>query len=367
MTTVMHVIPGLGAGGAETVLTNLVTADRAGPPEAVVVDLLGGSGADNAARIREAGVPVHALGLSGALSAGKVVRALTRLIGEISPDVIQGWMYYGDLFAAWALRRSGRRGATRLYWGVRCSDMDVSRYGWTLRTVIKLCARASGYPDAVIANSETGRSVHRRLGYSPRVFGVIPNGVDLDRFKPDPESRDRLSATLPIQAGKPLVVTAARVDPMKDYETFLAVVDRLPQVQFVAVGSGTEHLPARPNLAAPGVWRDMPTLFAAADLAVSASAFGEGFSNAIAEAMACAAPVAATDVGDAAAIIGETGVIVPPRDPDALSVAVGALLAESSDARRARGTAARDRIAEHYALGRMVAAFDALHRNGELP
>ncbi len=196
---------------------------------------------------------------------------------------------------------------------------------------------------------------------------MIENGIDCARFKPDHEAKRRLAARLGFDPGRPLVVTAARVDPMKDYETYLGMLDRAPEIQAIAVGKGTEQLPDRSNLIAPGSWRDMPELFAAADLVISSSAYGEGFSNAIAEAMACATPAVATDVGDAARIVGDTGLVVPPRDPDAMAAAATSLLGESVAARGARGEAARARIEHRFSLARTVAAFDRLHKCGESP
>ena len=69
--------------------------------------------------------------------------------------------------------------------GVRCSDLDMARYGGQLARVIRLCAWLSRLPGAVVANSVAGRAVHRRLGYRAAAFPVIDNGIDTKHFRPD--------------------------------------------------------------------------------------------------------------------------------------------------------------------------------------
>lgn len=361
---VLHVIGGLGVGGAERMLTALVAAPRPQPHPQAVADLFQGGAL--AAEIRAAGVAVHEFGLGGPLGVPRAVMALARLIRALRPAVVQTWMYYADLIGLWALERSGRRRETRLYWGIRCSDMDQSRYGRALRWTIAAAARRSGRPDAVIANSYAGRAFHRELGYAPRAFGVIPNGIDTQRFRPDPEARRRVRAEIGIADDAFVAVHAARVDPMKDHAALAALAGLCPELVFLAAGKDTETLAGPPNLRRLGLRADMPALFAAADAVLSTSAFGEGFSNVLAEGMASGLPAVATDVGDARPILGATGMVAPPRDPPALAAALKRLAA-APDERRALGAAARARIEERFALARCVAAFDSLHCNGTLP
>ena len=362
---ILHVIGGLGVGGAERMLAALVTAARAAPHRQIVVDLIGGGAL--APEIRTAGVEVRELGLAGPLSVPRVIAALARIVREAQPAAIQSWMYYADLLSLWALDRSGRRKATRLYWGVRCSDMDQSRYGAALRWTIRACARRANRPDAVVANSYAGRAFHQRLGYAPRAFPVIPNGVDTARFRPDEAARQRVRAELGLDGGTFVAIHAARVDPMKDHATLAALAALRPGIVFLAAGKGTEALARPGNLRGLGIRADMPALYAAADCVLSTSAFGEGFPNVIAEGMAAGLPAVATDVGDARMIVGETGIIVPPRDAPALAAALDAIAGAASGERAPRAAAARARIEERFSLARCVAAFDALHRDGVLP
>ncbi len=361
---VLHVITGLETGGAESQLAAMVTAERPDRPDQRVVSLLppGTVGDD----LTAAGVAVESLGMQRRVLDPRGIFRLVGILDRFRPDAIQSWMYHADLVATGAWRLCGGRRRPRLFWGVRCSDMDVRHYGTRLRLVIRLCARLASLPDAIVANSEAGRRVHQDLGYRPRRFVVIENGIDCGRFRPDPLVRAAVRAELGIADETPLLVHAARVDPMKDHDTLLAALERLPEAKVLCVGSGTETLPDRPNLVRLGRRADMPRLYAAGDVVISSSAFGEGFSNALAEGMATGLPAVATDVGDALRIVGDAGRVVPARDPNALAEAVRDLLARPPDARAALGVAARDRIVGAFSRARAVAAFDALHR-GEDP
>ncbi len=366
--TILHVIPGLGTGGAEHALAALVTAKRKQPISQIVVDLLS-SASDSALTeaIRAAGIPVHQFGGRTVLDFPVVLFRLARLIRQVRPLAVQSWLYYADLASLWGLALSGQRATTRLYWGIRSSDMNQNHYRRALGWTIQACAKLSARPDAVVANSYAGRDAHRAMGYAPRAFPVIPNGIDTRQFRPDPATRTRMRKQLRIPDGKSVVIHVGRVDPMKDHGTLIAVAMALPDVHFIMAGSGTEKLGVPPNVTALGLRRDMPDLYAAADLLLSTSIFGEGFPNVVAEAMACGVPIVATKVGDSRRIVGDTGVIVSPRQFPAMVAAITGILAEKGAKRRARASAARKRVEKHYSLDRAVRSFDALHLLGKLP
>ena len=374
---VMHVITSLDVGGAETVLTRLVTGDSAGPVSHRVVSLK--SGGALRANLEEAGVPVHGLGIE---RIGNVLGGLVRLVRIIrleKPAVVHGWLYHAALLATLALALSGRRSRTRLVWGVRCSDMDMRRYAWSARCVVKPLPFLSSKTDLVTYNSEAGRAVHERMGYRPPRYRVVPNGIDVDRFRPRPNERSAVRAEMGLGHEHFVVGMCARVDPMKDHDNFVKAAVVLaaiaPEARFVLVGAGTGRQGSRLDrmIAASGIGerfvrlgqrRDIGRVHAALDVATLSSAFGEGFSNVLAEAMACGVPCVATDVGDSASIVGDTGLVVPPRDAEALAAGWDRLRREGCDRRVELGTAARQRVASRYGLAAMMETHRALY--GEL-
>jgi glycosyltransferase involved in cell wall biosynthesis len=355
---VLHVITGLQTGGAERMLANLCVANhRAGHAPVVVALCPGGSQYE---RLCAAGVRTLSLGMTRGVPSLPGLIRLARLIRDEAPDVVQSWMYHADLYALFALWLSGRCPRTRLYWGIRCSDMDFRRYRLALRITVRICALLSRFADGIVVNSQAGMRVHRRLGYDVRRMTAIDNGFDVERFRPDAAARAAMRRALGLAQDTFVVGCVARFDEMKDFPTLSAALDRLDGVTCIAVGKDTEALGNIKGLIPLGERDDVPGLLNAFDLLVSASAFGEGFSNAIGEAMATGLPVVATDVGDAARILGDAGRVVPPRDPAALADAIASLKADAA-ARLTMGRAARRRIEQHFSLQRSLDAFETLY------
>ncbi len=365
---VTHLITDLDVGGAERMLAKLVAGtDPARVRHAVISLLPPGS---TAAEIAAAGCPVASLDMRrGRLAPGALIR-LVGLLRADRPDVLQSWLYHADLMGTIAGRIAR---VPTIAWNLRCSDMDLSLYPRSTTLVVRALALLSRLPDVVIANSEAGRAAHKALGYRPRRWEIIPNGFDIGLFRPDLGARGSLRAELGLAPDTKLIGMLARFDPMKDHATFLAAAARLAHanagVHFVLAGRGIEPanvaLAGEPALAGRlhllGERADSARILAALDLATLSSAFGEGCPNVVGEAMACEVPCVATDVGDAARMIGETGRVVPPRDPAALAAAWAETLALSATDRAALGAAARSRIAEGYSLAAVRERYTALY------
>src|SRR5262245_31910777 len=355
---VLHIIPGLGIGGAERMLTSLVTAKRGTTIRQRVVNLMKDGAFSE--QIRAAGIPLYELDLKATTAPTAVLR-LASLIRQISPHAIQSWLYYGDLISMAALYLSGRRRQTCLYWGVRCSDITRSGYSARLRLSIAACARLSRFTDGVVANSFAGQRDHLKIGYAPPKFVVIPNGIDTSQFRPESGLRMRVRAELNIPDGSVFVIHVGRVDEMKDHATFMKVAAAMPEIRFAAIGRGTETLQVPPNVMRLGARGDMPAIYSAADYLISTSVFGEGFPNVVAEAMATGVPAIGTDVGDAREIIGDTGFVVAPASSADIVESLRRLVKEPEVRRKERAAMCRDRILINFSLDRAVASFDALH------
>jgi len=366
-TRLLHVITGLGTGGAERALVRLVLSQPPAARPVAVVSLA--SGGRYAEILRQGGIEVIELGMRPGLPSPAGLLRLIRAIRRLAPDIVQSWMYHADLAALVALALSGRWRRTRLYWGVRCSDMDLSKYPFGTGLVVRLCAKLSGLPTAVAANSASGRDHHRRIGYRPRIFAVVDNGIDPAPFAPDADARREVRTEFGIADETVAIAMLARVDPMKDHAGFLSAFARLRGATALLIGTDTETLAETPGIHRLGERRDIPRLLAACDILVSSSAFGEGFSNAIIEGMAAGLAVVATDVGDSRRILGDAGEIVPPRDPAALAAALQGLI-DDPERRRALGAAARRRVETDFSLARTRqawAAFYAGEKDAEEP
>ena len=366
MATILHLITGLETGGAEGMLMRLLLRADRGRFRPVVVSMT-----DNGTigpLLIEAGIDVRSLGLTRGRADPRGVLRLRRILRDQRPALVQTWLYHADLLGL-IVRQLGY--APHLLWNLRCTETIEAGL------VRKLSAWFSQIPDLVIVNSSAGMGLHQRLGYRPRRWALIPNGFDLQQLRPDPAARQAVRAELGIDRAAVAVGLPARFHPMKDHRTFLAAAARLaanrPDLVFVLIGPditaanpaladavGALGLSGRVRLL--GNRHDMRRIYPALDIVALSSAYGEGFPNVIAEAMSCAVPCVATDVGDAAEIIGSTGAVVPPRDAAALAAALERLIAAGPEQRRALGQQARRRIVDNYDLDDIVRRYEALYQ-----
>jgi glycosyltransferase involved in cell wall biosynthesis len=318
----------------------------------------------------KAGVAVRCLGKRSRWDLAGPVSRLIAAIRSERPDVVHGYLTAGNLLAEVA--RLFSRGAVTV-WGLRASDMDLRPYGAFVRAAAALEKLASPLADRIVANSEAGRRHVARVGFPEARLRFIPNGIDTREFRPDPVAGQRARSEWGIEPEQKLVGLVGRLDPMKDHPTFLRagaiLLERLPAARFVCVGDGPRDYAERLRLLAAslgfgerllwaGARSDMTAVYNALDLLCSASCWGEGFPNVVGEAMACGIRCAATDVGDSARIVGDTGVIVSPGDPGRLARAIeDSLLRDENEAQRLRR---RRRIVEEFGVEALVARTERL-------
>jgi glycosyltransferase involved in cell wall biosynthesis len=368
---VMHVITGLSTGGAETMLLKLLSA-ASGSMEHVVVSL--GDEGTIGTRIAALGVPVHCLGLRRNSPNPFRVLSILPLSRRIGPQLIQGWMYHGNLMASMAAL--ALRHKPPVLWNIRQTVYDLRRERWLTAKFIRLGARLSSRPAAIIYNSQTSATQHESLGYGAEKRVIIPNGFDCQLLRPDEAARKAVRTELGIADDTVLVGLVARYHAMKDHVGFLqaaAMIARsYPQTRFVLAGAGVSS--TQPELVKAiqqnklwdcvmllGERSDIPRLNNAFDIGCSASAWGEGFSNSMGEAMACGVPCAVTDVGDSAYIVADTGLVAPPRAPEALAKAIAGLIEIGRSGRQQLGTKARQRIETEFSLPAIVRRYEGLY------
>jgi glycosyltransferase involved in cell wall biosynthesis len=301
-------------------------------------------------------------------------RRLRRIIGDYRPDLIQGWMYHGNLAATVGARLAGFEGP--VLWNVRHSLHDMRHEKPVSRVIIRLNAWLSGRPRAIVFNSLTSIDQHQAIGFAADRCVFVPNGVDCSLNRPQPELRGEVRAELGIAPDVPLIGMIARYHPQKDPVNLLnalAIIKKcLPDIRLIIAGERFDQ-DARPVLAAIaelgleghvqllGRRSDVPRLLAAIDVVAMPSAWGEGFPNAIGEAAAAGVPSVATDIGDAARVVGDGGRVVPPRDPEALASALTDILSMDPGERRRLGEAARRHVTSHFELDVIARRFAALH------
>lgn len=316
-------------------------------------------------RLRKLKVRVHVLDGRGRFAGPKLMHRTRTIARRLMPEVVLGWMYDGNLAAWWAARGC----SARLIWNIRHSIADFHRERRGVRMTVRANAWLSRSPEIIIFNSHAAAAQHAMLGFSADAMTVIPNGFDTNSFTPSPDERRRVRTELRIPDNAFVVGKIARYHPMKDHAGFLnaarRVSEQVPEAHFLLAGRGVDEKNERLKSAIEeldigsqvhllGERADVRALNAALDAAVSASAWGEAFSNAVGEALSCGVPVVATDVGDSRLIVGDAGYVVPPGDPEAIAQCLITLYEAGPDRRRSIGRIGRERVQKQYSIERMV-------------
>jgi glycosyltransferase involved in cell wall biosynthesis len=304
----------------------------------------------------EAGVRIRPLNKRGRWDVLNFLFRLMKVMREERPDILHS--YLTDLVTV--ILKPVLPG-TKVVWGIRVSNIDYRDYDWLVWVCSKLECWVSRFADAIISNSHAGRDYHVALGYPAEKTVVIPNGIDTGRFHPNPRARDRIRREWGITEHEILIGLV----PMKDHPSFLNVAASLVQerkdIRFVCVGDGPvdyrlslQELTKTLGLAGYVIWAgarsDVADIYNALDLLVSSSAYGEGFSNVLGEAMACGVPCVVTKIGDSAWVVGPSGTIVPPNDPEAMADAMGRMVT----APRPDPMTIRQRILDHFSIETLV-------------
>lgn len=357
---VMHVITGLNQGGAENVLCRVVEARR-NVCDFHVVSMM--DDGDYGAKLRGMGVTVTALGMArGVPSLGALLK-LRKVMKDWKPDVVQTWMYHADLLGGLAAKTTGVK---RIVWGIRHSSLNLKLDSRKTVMIARLNALLSRWiPDAIVSCSERAAALHKKLGYKADILSVIPNGYPLDEFKPDEEKRKAFREKLGITPQTAVFGNASRFDPQKDHaglinafglfkksrpysDILLLLCGRNVDEKNMVLAMEIRESGTTGSVKLLGKQSDMPGFMNALDYLVLSSSHGEAFPNVLAEAMACGKPCISTDVGDAGDIIGNTGWLVPPSEPETLAYAMLEALRESEKSLKSRKLAARERVVHHY-------------------
>jgi glycosyltransferase involved in cell wall biosynthesis len=367
---VLHIITGLNIGGAEMNLLKLLSALDSNAFSQEVISLSGPGVL--LPRIEALGVPVHPFQTTAKFPNPAALLRLSRLIRHSSPHIVQTWMYHADLLGGLAARLAGKK----VVWGIRTTD--VTRIKRSTRSVVRLNRWLSHtVPEKIVCVAQASRSAHEKMGFDGSKMVVIPNGFNLAQFRPDPRQYERFRAEHSIPASTPLVGMVARYHPVKDFHSFILAAAQIrvhqPTVRFVLVGEGVDssntelrswierqRLPDNVLLLGPRT--DVPDLLPAFDLLVSAS-LREGFPQVVGEAMSCGVPCVVTGVGDSALLVGDTGRVVPPAQPEGLAAACLDILTLPPAERHRLSLAARGRIEAQYNIHEIAQQYASLYQS----
>ena len=363
--SVIHIITGLGSGGAERSLFSLLSGPCGTAFRHTVVSLT--SDGTYGAKLRDFGIPVTSLDLKR--MPWKLL-SLPSFIRLQNADIVQGWMYHGNLAAFFSSSRD-----VRLLWNVRHGLEDIYREKQTSKWVIQANAMISARADKVIFNAEVSRKQHIAIGFSQANTQVIANGFDTNLFRFRASGRARIRKECNINDDALVVGHLGRFHPIKDHDTFLTagreLLTSIPQTHLLLAGSGVEisspffrdNIPEslRTRVHLLGDRGDIPDILSAMDVFVQSSK-AEGFPNVLGEAMSAGRACVATDVGDSALVLGDAGRIVASRNPSMLERSIRDILTDP-DYRAALGELARAKVLREFPIERTTDTYIELYRS----
>lgn len=373
MPSIVHVIIGLGSGGAEGTLRKLCSLDET---NSHVVISLTDSGFHGPV-LRQSGMHVHCMGLRW-WNLIHVIRKIRSLRCVNEADILTAWMphaiFLSPLLIPWG-------NPTKLVLNLRASSYGrpfLSTARHTMLAIWGLFFRK--VVDAVIVPGKKTREAHHSLGVSKEKIAIIHNGFSSQMI---PSGQKHTVApqrrqNLPGQSGSTLKLGMfARWHPQKNHAGLLKSLFVFSKIggdfTLILAGAGMDarNKPLTGLIEKYGLERrvellgNLDSIEDAAnriDVHVMPSAFGEAFPNAVAESMLHSVANIVTDVGDSAYLVGPTGWVVEPNDLDALLGALQSAAAPDTDLMQ-KGHAARERIIELFPIERMVRSYSDLYLN----
>lgn len=353
---------GLNCGGAEMQVFHLAKGLRARGWETAVVSMLsGGSMAD---QFREAGIPLHELGMRRSISDPRSILRLRKIIRKFRPDVVHSHMVHANLLAR----------VTRLVcpMPVLIATIHSVTEGRRWTEIAYRVTDSIGDLTTIICNAAAERYV--QVGSVPaHRLQVVVNGLPVEQFRPDPQSRAIIRQQLGIH-DEFVWLAVGRFEPPKDYSNLINAVARVAAQGnvFLIAGDGPlrsdiEKLASKLNVSDRfrflGIRKDVPALMAAADGYVMSSAW-EGLPMVLLEAASAGLPIVATNVGGNGEVVRDeiSGYLVAPSDPAALASAMQQMERARPSARIAMGLAGRDFVVKNYSLSSVLDEWESIYQ-----
>jgi len=360
-------ITGLGQGGAETMLYRLLSNMDNNRFENIVISMT--DKGVFAEKIEHLGIPVYCLNMKRNLSSIVAIWRYHRLLKKHHPDIVQAWMYHANAFAMMARFFLSKH---QVIFNIRRSLDNKTNLKWLTRCALKFNAWLSPWAVAVIYNSQWSQMQHQQTGFCADNAVYIPNGFDLNVFKPSEVIYKKFRVKHHLNECSKIVGMIARFHSDKNHQGFVEVAKRIADsansesVFFVLAGKGC-HINNQPLLE----WiknahlEDRFILLGSVESIQVLPAFDvylstswvEGFPNVIGEAMACGVPCVATDVGDTKMIVSTHGYTVAAGQYDELAQQVIFLLKEAGSAQENR----RQSVTDRYDLSKTVAYYEQLY------
>ncbi len=362
---VTHLIIGLGKGGAETMLYQILRHRTDGDVVHRVISL--GMGDYYEEKIKALQIPLTVL----PLKKKPICTFLEIRKAAKTADTLCCWMYHANFFGY--LATLGVRNLKRV-WCIRHSNLDPKHNSRLTLLINRFCSKVSGKIDSIVYNGQEARLAHEQIGYAQAKGIVLDNGCDLKEFSPQSGAREQIGKELGIAADKKIVLSVARYAPIKDIPTFVRAFGKIhrqmPNTVAVMCGQGINAenaqlmqlwqengLQIQKDVFALGLRHDIGTLMSAGDVYILHSA-GEAFPNTLIQAMACGALAVTTDVGDARRILANDSLVANTGDDKAIAKAALTLLQADKETQEKISATNRTTVATKFDIQVVVQEYE---------
>lgn len=366
---ILHVISSLQVGGCEKILYEICKNDHL---NSHVVVCLSGEG-KYTSKITKLNIEVYSLKINikkNFLSIFNFFRLL-KILYSVRPHAVQTWMYHADFLGGIAAKIANIK---KIFWNIRSSNLEIRNTKFTTIILVKILAKLSHHIPSIIINcSKKSIKYHKTIGYNKKKFFYIPNGYDLTYYKKVSKKNFFIRKNFNLKKKIPLIGIVGRYDPVKDYSNFLKAISIIKNVQleFVVIFVGLnlvkenyylsfmiDKLNLNNHVILLGYQEDIPLIMSELDILVLSSS-SEGFPNVVAEAMACKTPCIVTNVGEASAIVGNSGWVVPKKNPKILAKAINMAINQfNTKSWVTRCNYARAKIVKNFSIDNMIQRYN---------
>jgi len=361
---IIHLISGLGRGGAEHSLLKLIEETKDLDHQVIVMS----NTLDLADNFLKNGIRIHVIDFRSRLWLLPYnIFKLAILLHRLNADAVQTWMYYANVVGGILSRLFTD---APIFWGIHhtspCS-IDLSKFTLFINKISRLVS--SWVPSRIIYCSNSARVEHERFGYPSKMGVTIPNGYDHHKFAINEKSRDSVRRNLSILENDFVIGFVGRYHTVKGVDIFIESVanfaKKVSGVKVIMIGSGftADNVELDSDISRNalsdcvillGQQNNVADIMNAFDILILTSR-SEAFPNVLNEAMLCGVPCISSDVGDSSIIVSDTGWIVEPCNVNAFASAIMEAMNSFTDRPNwlLRRIKCRDHISENFNITKM--------------
>jgi glycosyltransferase involved in cell wall biosynthesis len=367
---IVHLITGLGNGGAENMLFKLINHIDNDQFETVVISMTDKGFFGE--KIKNKGIKLYTLNMKHSKHIFKSLFKLLKIVKKEKPDILQTWMYHADIFGVVVKIFFPK---IKLFWNIRHSKLIKGVDKNSTIFIAKLCALFSNITKYIICGSNAAKTTHISMGYTPKKMEVIQNGFNLASYKPRVESNKIIKNELNIPDEGFVIGHVGRFHPIKNHrlliEAFIELSKKHKNLYLILAGRNVDlnntelnriisKSKVSENIFLLGQQEDIMKIMHSMDVFVLPS-LSEGFPNVLGEAMACGISCIASDVGDCREIIGNTGIMLNSIDKDELKKSIEKFILFDANTRRKMSVLSRERIENNFNIVNKINEYEILY------